>query len=180
MTAAKRFKESIERMADALERLAPPKGEISGDIRGNAFVWQANTASLKPVKNVNRIDLSVLRGIDRPKTILFENTRRFAQGLPANNALLWGAKGMGKSYLVKAVHKQILDDIPDSLALIEIHREDILNLPELLTILSQHNDYKFILLFLESVQTRFVIFRVNLYVKVHNFWFCKLSPMKTI
>lgn len=135
MTAAKRFKESIERMADALERLAPPKGEISGDIRGNAFVWQANTASLKPVKNVNRIDLSLLRGIDRPKTILFENTRRFAQGLPANNALLWGAKGMGKSSLVKAVHKQILDDIPDSLALIEIHREDIFSLPSLLNLL---------------------------------------------
>ena len=135
MTIDQEFKENITRIAAALERLAPREAVKSDAIQGDAFVWRADESSLKLVTNVSRIDLSLLRGIERPKSILLENTERFGRGLPANNALLWGARGMGKSSLVKAVHKKIIDNIPGSLALIEIHREDIISLPILLNIL---------------------------------------------
>ena len=135
MTIDQELKENVTRIAAALERLAPREAVKSDAIQGDAFVWRADESSLKLVTNVSRIDLSLLRGIERPKSILLENTERFGRGLPANNALLWGARGMGKSSLVKAVHKKIIDNIPGSLALIEIHREDIISLPILLNIL---------------------------------------------
>jgi uncharacterized protein len=98
-------------------------------------VWQTEAGWLEPVATVSRVHISLLRGIDRSKDILLDNTRRFAKGLPANNALLWGARGTGKSSLVKAVHAAVNEEIADKLALIEIHREDLTSLPRLLGIL---------------------------------------------
>ena len=123
----------LARIADALERLAP-KPPAAVDINAaDAFVWHAEGARLDPVLKINRVDLNLLRGIERQRDTLLENTRRFAKGLPANNALLWGARGTGKSSLVKAVHATVNQEIPNSVALIEIHREDIPSLPVLLT-----------------------------------------------
>ena len=104
----------------------------------SSFVWNADTDSLRLVDSVSRTDLSLLRGIETQKTILLENTTRFAQGLPANNALLWGARGMGKSSLIKAVHQKALDLMPASITLIEIHREDISSLPTLLNLIRHY------------------------------------------
>ena len=125
----------LKRLAEAVERLAPPRspGAALGD--ADAFIWHADGERLETVPKVNRIDLGLLKGIDRQADILLENTRRFASGLPANNALLWGARGTGKSSLVKAVHAEINVESPAALALIEIHREDIATLPQLLTLL---------------------------------------------
>ena len=92
-------------------------------------------ASLAPVPVVSRVEIGLLKGVDRQKSILVENTLRFARGLPANNAMLWGARGMGKSSLVKATHAVANEQTPGCLALIEIHREDIRTLPELLNLL---------------------------------------------
>jgi predicted AAA+ superfamily ATPase len=122
------------RIAEALERLAPPKLVLPDLSAGEAFIWQPSLARLLPVTRVSRVELDLLRGIDQQKTILLENTRQFAAGLPANNAMLWGARGMGKSSLVKAVHAALRRDGAD-LVLIEIHREEIRTLPELLNLL---------------------------------------------
>jgi predicted AAA+ superfamily ATPase len=125
----------LTRIAEALERLAPPppqKPDLSG---ADAFVWHPAPPRLTPVPRVARVDISLLQGIDQQKSILLENTQRFAQGLPANNAMLWGARGMGKSSLVKAVHAAVNAANPGALALIEIHREDIRTLPALLNLL---------------------------------------------
>jgi predicted AAA+ superfamily ATPase len=100
--------------------------------RVDAFVWEPERSRLSPVAKVNRVPLKLLMGVDRARDILYENTRRFAHGLPANNALLWGARGMGKSSLIKAVHAAIVDAEGCDLALVEIHREDINSLPRLL------------------------------------------------
>jgi len=126
----------LRRIADALDRLAPPEaGPL--DLGGaDAFVWQAEREALLPVAQVNRVALPLLRGIDRQCDRLYANTERFARGLPANNALLWGARGMGKSSLVKAVHGAVNEALPGDggapIALVEIHREDIPSLPRLL------------------------------------------------
>jgi predicted AAA+ superfamily ATPase len=123
------------RIAEALERLAPPK-PAAPDLSGaDAFVWQPAAAALTPVPKVSRVDIALLQGIDQQKAILLENTSRFAAGLPANNAMLWGARGMGKSSLVKAVHAAVNAEPNTQLALIEIHREDIRSLPDLLNLL---------------------------------------------
>ena len=100
-----------------------------------AFIWRADSGALAPVARVNRIDISLLRGVDRVRDLLVENTRRFARALPANNALLWGARGMGKSSLVKAAHAAINReaDVAGRLKLVEIHREDIEGLPALMS-----------------------------------------------
>jgi predicted AAA+ superfamily ATPase len=140
------------RIADALERLAPPR--ISGpDWRAaDAFVWQPAGSRLVAVPRVNKVEMSLLKGVDRMRDTLVENTERFAKGLPANNALLWGARGMGKSSLVKAAHAAVNkmlgkgggksgDEPP--LKLIEIHREDIESLPELMA-LTRAAPYRFI------------------------------------
>ncbi|CAH1667418.1 ATP-binding protein [Chelatococcus asaccharovorans] len=138
---------TLERIAQALERLAPPPPAPTDLASADAFVWHP-PARLQPVPRVNRVEMSLLRGIDRVRDTLAENTERFARGLPANNALLWGARGMGKSSLVKAVHaetnKRIADPRPSAddsrLKLIEIHREDIESLPNLMGLIrsSQH------------------------------------------
>ena len=123
----------LARIADALDRLAPP-GSVSADLdAGDAFVWHADGQRLETVAKVNRVDLDLLRGVDRQREMLYANTKRFADGLPANNVLLWGARGTGKSSLVKAVHATINAEKPKSLALVEIHREDIPSLPRLLS-----------------------------------------------
>ncbi len=110
-----------------------------------AFVWHPE-GYLAPVPRVSRIDLDLLKGIDRMRDILIENTERFAKGLPANNALLWGARGMGKSSLVKAVHASVnaLSDVRGRLKLIEIHREDIESLPLLMSLL-RASEFHFII-----------------------------------
>ena len=120
------------RIAVALERLAPPAPAAPDLDAADAFVWHPDPAALAPVAKVSRVAIELLKGVERQKQILLDNTTRFARGLPANNAMLWGARGMGKSSLVKAVHAVILADRPGGLALIEIHREDIGTLPDLL------------------------------------------------
>ena len=112
----------------------------------DAFVWHAEGSRLVPVPRVNRVEMSLLKGIDRVRDMLMENTERFARGLPANNALLWGARGMGKSSLVKAAHAAVnagLGKDKGTLKLIEIHREDIESLPVLMTQL-RDAPYRFI------------------------------------
>jgi len=136
-------KKLIKRIADALERLAPAKVEAPDFNAASAFVWQSN-GSLQAVKAVNRVDLSLLKGIDQTRDTLIENTKRFAMGYSANNALLWGSRGMGKSSLVKAAHNHV-DQICDvKLKLIEIHREDIESLPQLMGHLRSDNECRFI------------------------------------
>ena len=125
---------ALRRIADALERQSPPPVAALSLDGADAFIWHADPDRLTPVPVVNRVDFDLLRGIDRVRDILLDNTRRFAGGFPANNALLWGARGMGKSSLVKAVHEEVNEGRKgaDRLALIEIHREDIDTLPLLL------------------------------------------------
>ncbi len=123
----------LSRIADSLDRLAPAAAPINDIHAADAFVWHADRQWLEPVDAINRVDLDLLRGIDRVRDILLDNTRRFAAGFPANNVLLWGARGTGKSSLVKAVHGEINRARPGALVLVEIHREDIPSLPLLLT-----------------------------------------------
>ena len=123
----------LSRIADSLDRLAPAAAPINDIHAADAFVWHADRQWLEPVDAINRVDLDLLRGIDRVRDILLDNTRRFAAGFPANNVLLWGARGTGKSSLVKAVHGEINRASPGALVLVEIHREDIPSLPLLLT-----------------------------------------------
>ena len=122
----------LSRIADALERLVPAQPPAAALDDGDAFIWHADGRRLELVADVNRVDLDLLRGIDRQRDQLLENTRRFARGLPANNALLWGARGTGKSSIVKAVHAAVNGETGGRLALVEIHREDIPTLPALL------------------------------------------------
>ncbi len=126
---------TIQRIAAALERLAPPGLQKPDFSAADAFIWHAEGSRLLPVARVNRVQMDLLRGIDRMRDVLMENTERFARGLPANNALLWGARGMGKSSLVKAVHATVNAQSArqkGTLKLIEIHREDIESLPDLM------------------------------------------------
>jgi predicted AAA+ superfamily ATPase len=135
MTEKRSAEPLLQRIAEALDRLAPaptPKHDFEA---ADAFVWHAERQWLEPVPTVNRVDISLLKGIDRVRDILMDNTERFADGLPANNVLLWGARGMGKSSLIKAVHAAINAQRPRSLVLVEIHREDIPSLPHLLSLL---------------------------------------------
>jgi predicted AAA+ superfamily ATPase len=125
----------LARIADALEQIAPQVHQPIDIKAADAFVWHADPDHLEPVLAVNRVELPLLKGIERQRDILAENTRRFARGLPANNALLWGARGMGKSSVVKALHASISQELPGQLKLIEIHREDIPTLPRLLKLL---------------------------------------------
>jgi predicted AAA+ superfamily ATPase len=127
--------EALQRIAAALERLAPPPAPPLDLTQADAFLWQAAQEKLIPVPVVARVELALLVGIDRQASVLLENTRRFARGLPANNALLWGARGMGKSSLVKAAHATVNAETDGGLALVEIQRDDIASLPALLEIL---------------------------------------------
>ncbi|PVA07988.1 ATP-binding protein [Thalassorhabdomicrobium marinisediminis] len=123
----------LQRIADALERLAPAPAPAP-DFSAAAFVWHADPDRLEPVEAVNRVDLSLLVGINRSRDTLLENTRQFARGLPANNALLWGARGMGKSSLVKAIHGAVHADHPD-LKIVEVQREDLPSIGRCLALL---------------------------------------------
>lgn len=125
---------TLERIADALDRIAPPLSPNTDLDAADAFVWQPEPARLVPVPRVNRVDMKLLRGIDRMRDTLYDNTKRFSSGLPANNALLWGARGMGKSSLVKAIHADVCAETPGILKLVEIHREDIESLPDLMSL----------------------------------------------
>jgi len=125
---------TLQRIAAALERLAPrPVSEKLPP--GQAFVWEPAQGGLVEVPHVAHVDLNLLKGIETQRETLLANTLRFADGLPANNALLWGARGMGKSSLVKAVHEEVNRGRAEPMVLIEIHREDIDTLPLLLRIL---------------------------------------------
>jgi hypothetical protein len=135
MTDKDDTKTLLHRIAEALERLAPNHTIQADFAAADAFVWNAERATPEPVAEVARVDLPLLKGIDRVRDILLDNTRRFARGLPANNALLWGARGMGKSSLVKATHAAVNGEPQHSLILIEIHREDIESLPRLMSLL---------------------------------------------
>ena len=129
----------LERIANALERLAPAPKPAQDLSVADAYVWHAEAEHLAPVKRVNRVEFKLLKGIDSQADTLLQNTRQFTNGNPANNALLWGARGTGKSSLVKAVHATINQDQIDPLLLVEIHREDIPTLPRLLEILRISN-----------------------------------------
>ena len=130
----KKIEKLLHRIADALDRQAPPTAEFEDlDDKADAFIWHAEGERLEAVAQVNRVDIELLKGIERQREVLLDNTKRFAEALPANNALLWGARGMGKSSLVKAVHAAVNRRAREPLALIEIHREDIPSLPRLLS-----------------------------------------------
>jgi predicted AAA+ superfamily ATPase len=137
--------EKLDRLIAALERMAPPPPQAPDFASSECFVWDAAAAALAPVPVVNRVEIGLIRGVDRVRDILLDNTRRFANGLPANNVLLWGARGMGKSSLVKAAHATIMAETGTSLKLIEIHREDIDALPRLMHML-------------KPSQSRFIVF----------------------
>ncbi len=142
--AAERIADALEAIATHLSAAAPTSGGSDAFASADAFVWHPN-GKLAPVPRVSRVDLGLLKGIDRVRDILIENTERFADALPANNVLLWGARGMGKSSLVKATHASINVDREPSerLKLIEIHREDIESLPALMALL-RTSDFHFI------------------------------------
>lgn len=135
---------ALERIAAALERMSPAPEAAPDFAAADAFVWHVAPDRLMPVRRVNRVDLSLLVSIDRVRDILFENTLQFARGLPANNALLWGSRGMGKSSLVKAVHAEVVRQGHD-LKIVEVQREDLPSIGRLLTLL-------------RSAETRFVLF----------------------
>ncbi len=135
MTTSPDRKALLQRIASALERLAPPP-DSAPNWTGEGFIWDAGKRALAPLGKISRVPLELLKGIDRQRDQLLANTRRFANGLPANNALLWGARGTGKSALVKAVHASIAAESSAPLKLIEIHREDIATLGQLLALLA--------------------------------------------
>ena len=141
--------ETLKAIAATLERLAPPAPAMPDFSAAEAFIWHPQGRRLAPVALVNRVEMSLLKGIDRVRDMLVDNSERFARGLPANNALLWGARGMGKSSLVKAVHAAVAAKLAAEkergLKLVEIHREDIESLPELMAIL-------------RSARPRFIVF----------------------
>jgi predicted AAA+ superfamily ATPase len=129
----------IRRLTDAVERLAGPAPAKNDWSAADCFVWSAENKSLQPVPRPNRIALQLIRGVDHVRDILYENTLRFAEGFPANNVLLWGARGMGKSSLVKAVHEDVRNATGVSLKLVEVHREDISTLPALMSLMKDQD-----------------------------------------
>ena len=138
--------EILNRIAEALERISPNIDEKIDLSKSDGFVYDDSLKNLKPVKKISRVPIQLLKGLENQKDILLKNTQNFANNLPANNALLWGAKGTGKSSLVKSVHAEINTLNNKKIKLIEIHREDINNLPYLLSKLADYNENKFILL----------------------------------
>ncbi|MCV2891853.1 ATP-binding protein [Lentibacter sp. XHP0401] len=131
--------DELARIASALERMSPPPLPAPDFAAADAFVWHVEPDRLSPVKKVSKVDLSLLIGVERSRDTLLENTRQFARGLPANNALLWGARGMGKSSLVKAVHAQVLSEkLP--LKVVELQREDLPSVTRLLSLLRSTRD----------------------------------------
>ncbi|GGE46307.1 ATP-binding protein [Actibacterium pelagium] len=134
----------LRRIAEALERRSPAPLAAPDFSAADAFVWHVSPDNLAPVPDVARVDLSLLIGIDRSRDTLLNNTRQFAKGLPANNALLWGARGMGKSSLVKAVHAQVnAEGLP--LKVVELQREDLPSVSRLLNHLRAASEHRFLL-----------------------------------
>ena len=138
--------EILNRIAEALERISPNIDEKIDLSKSDGFVYDDSLKNLKPVNKISRVPIQLLKGLENQKDILLKNTQNFANNLPANNALLWGAKGTGKSSLVKSVHAEINIQNNEKIKLIEIHREDINNLPYLLSKLADYKENKFILL----------------------------------
>ncbi|MBE2274864.1 MAG: ATP-binding protein [Rhodobacteraceae bacterium] len=134
----------LERIAAALERLAPAPAPAPDFAAAGAFAWHTQPDRLEPVARVSRVDLALLVGVDRSRDTLLANTRHFAAGLPANNALLWGARGMGKSSLVKAIHAQIRAEGQD-LKIVELSREDLPSVARLLALLRAAPALRFLL-----------------------------------
>ena len=132
MQAAERQAAALERIAEALERISPPPQPEPEFGVAEAYVWRTEPDRLDPARHVARVPIELLVGVDRARDTILDNTRRFASGLPANNALLWGARGMGKSSLVKAAHGQVCSETPGRLSLIEIQRDDIPTIDRLL------------------------------------------------
>ncbi|WP_406871659.1 ATP-binding protein [Aminobacter sp. P9b] len=135
--AIEALNDKLDRLIAAVATLAPPAAPETDIDSADCFVWAADPGYLEPVHRVNRVDIGLIKGVDRVRDILVDNTERFAAGLPANNVLLWGARGMGKSSLVKAAHASINASGKSvaPLKLIEIHREDIDTLPKLMNLL---------------------------------------------
>ncbi len=133
----------LAEIAEALARLAPKPRPLPAFAKHEAFVWNGPLAGLESVSKVNRVPINLLKGVDQARDILLENTVRFAKGLPANNALLWGARGMGKSSLVKAAQAHVAKD-HKGLKVVEIHREDIGTLPQLMALLRAQTKFRFI------------------------------------
>ncbi len=155
--------DQLRRIAEALERISPSPGPEPDLSAADVFAWRSVPGRLDPVTEVNRVDLSLLVGIDRAKSILMENTRNFAAGRVANNALLWGARGMGKSSLVKAVHARISSQA-EGIKLVEIQREDISSLSALLGIL-------------RSSSARFILFCDDLSFAYDDFHYKSLKAV---
>jgi len=127
--------QELKRLTAAVERLAGPPPAVNDWTTADCFVWSPARQHLQPVARPNRVALKLIRGVDHVRDILHENTVRFAEGFAANNVLLWGARGMGKSSLVKAVHEDVRRESGVSLKLVEVHREDIASLPALLDLM---------------------------------------------
>ena len=142
----KAIAERLDRLVRLVERAVPAAASPADFAAVDAFVWHPASRALQPVTRVNRVELLLLKGIDRQRDILLTNTERFARGLPANNVLLWGARGMGKSSLIKAVHADVNRDRDRDrpLKLVEIHREDVETLPETMALV-RDADHRFIL-----------------------------------
>ncbi|MEM8591884.1 MAG: ATP-binding protein [Pseudomonadota bacterium] len=136
--------DALGRIAEALERMSPPPAPSPDWEAAEAFLWHAEPDALVPVPQINRVDLSLLIGIDRARDTLLANTRQFAAGRAANNALLWGARGMGKSSLVKAVHGAVTAE-GSPLKIVEIQREDLPSIGRLLELLRSAPDQRVIL-----------------------------------
>lgn len=138
--------EKIDCLIEILTRMAPPVPQPVKAEQADCFVWDASSLQLEPVEKVNRVDIDLIKSVDTVRDLLVDNTRRFAKGFPANNVLLWGARGMGKSSLVKAAQAAVNEETDKNkpLKLIEIHREDIDSLPVLMNLLKK-SDYRFIL-----------------------------------
>lgn len=134
-----KIKGSLVQIAEALERLSPRPSEYPDFAINEAFVWSTSPDQLKPVPQVSKLKLELLVGIDGVRNILLENTRQFSRGLSANNALLWGSRGMGKSSLIKAIHQKIIDEgFP--LKIVELQREDLPSVGRLLNILRDSSE----------------------------------------
>ena len=134
----------MDRIAAALERMSPAPLSAPDFDAATAFVWHTGPERLEPVPHVSRVDIDLLLGVDRSRDTLLANTRQFAAGLPANNALLWGARGMGKSSLVKAVHSAVQGEYAE-LKMVELQREDLPSVGRLLNLLRKTASQRFIL-----------------------------------
>ena len=144
---ADQINSKLDKLLELIVRAVPEANPVNDIQAADAFVWQPERKWLQPVHKVNRVEMILLKGVDQVRDILLENTQRFADGLPANNALLWGARGMGKSSLVKAAHAAVNASPKDKqlpMKLVEIHREDIDTLPLLLSII-RDDDHRFVL-----------------------------------